>query len=1067
MNKPRSRQTELFGFEEETPEQAGASKVEDVSATQPTLTPGPSPACGRGEAVALTPGHASASGQGEIESAPSIESVPSPDSASGRGEIEFAPSLDSASGRGEAEVADVADSSHLAPGPSLISSSPMSLAGKTVWVIDSHSLIHQVFHALPEMTSPKGEPVGAVYGFTRDMLFLLEEKKPDYLFCAFDLPGKTFRHVMYDQYKVQRGEMDVDLVPQIPAVRRVIETLGIPAIYCETYEADDVLATVARLTEELGGECYLVTGDKDCRQLITDRVKIFNIRKNEIFDREKVREEWGIAPEQVVDFQSLVGDSVDNVPGVPLIGPKYARQLLEQFGTLDAVLDRVAEMPKGKRKENLIAFRQQALLSRDLVRLDANVPLAIDWNAGRAGRIDLDAALALFHDFGFRGIGQKLTALVKARGEGGREQSTGGDRNQPQPALTLALSQGERGPDSDLQSLVSSSSRPPLPFVAHLVDTPEAFEAFLSELRQRKSFSFDTETTSVRPRWAKLVGMSFAWNEEEAWYLPVRSPEDDRHLDVSATLSALKPIFEDPTVEKIGQNLKYDMVVLRSAGVELRGAAFDTMIASYLLEAGRRNHNLDELAQTYLGHETIKITELIGRGKDQCRMDEVSTRRVADYAAEDAWLPVRLRPILQKKLEEAGLADLLRSLEMPLVDVLVELEYNGVRVDVARLAKLSRHYGERMAGLEEEIYALAGRRLNLASPKQLQELLFTDLKLPVVKKTAKTGPSTDAEVLEELALLHPLPAKLLEYRQYAKLKSTYVDALPEMVCPETGRVHASFNQVVAATGRLSSSDPNLQNIPVRTQEGREIRSAFVPGPEGWVLMAADYSQIELRVLAHYSGDERLCEAFARDEDIHARVASQVNGVPLESVTSEMRRAAKAVNFGVIYGQSPFGLARGLGISQEEAAKFINSYFEGYPGIEKFLDQVLVECREKGYVKTILGRRRAISGVREGANRQRNLAERTAVNTVIQGSAADLIKLAMIAIHRRLQTERLPAKMLLQIHDELIFEVPTGQLRPLAELVTAEMTGVAALAVPLKVDIKAGPDWAAAEEVNNL
>jgi len=1016
MKKPRSRQTELFGVEEETPEQADASKVEtgEGSATQDALTPGPSPACGRGEAVALTPG-----------SSP-------------------------ASGREEAEVAAAADSSHLAPGPSLIPSGPAFLAGKTVWVIDSHSLIHQVFHALPEMTSPKGEPVGAVYGFTRDMLFLLEEKKPDYLFCAFDLPGKTFRHMMYDQYKIQRAEMDVDLVPQIPAVRRVIETLGIPAIYCETYEADDVLATVARLTEELGGECYLVTGDKDCRQLITERVKIFNIRKNEVFGCENVREEWGIAPEQVVDFQALVGDSVDNVPGVPLIGPKYARQLLEQYGTLDAVLDRAHEMPKGKRKENLIAFRQQALLSRDLVRLDTHVPLTVDWNAGRAGQIDLEAALALFHDFGFRGIAQKLTALAGTRGveagDVGRE------------------TREAKGPD---ESPIQDSTFPPpaLPFVAHLVDTPEAFEAFLVQLRQQKSFSFDTETTNVRPRWAKLVGMSFAWNEEEAWHLPVRSPEGDRHLDVLATLAALKPILEDPAVEKIGQNLKYDMIVLRSAGVDLRGAAFDTMIASYLLEAGRRNHNLDELAQTYLGHETIKITELIGRGKNQRRMDEVPTRLVADYAAEDAWLPVRLKPILQKKLEEAELVDLMRSLEMPLVDVLVELEYNGICVDTARLAELSRHYGERMAGLEEEIYELAGRRLNLASPKQLQALLFTELKLPEVKKTAKTGPSTDAEVLEELAPLHPLPAKLLEYRQYAKLKSTYVDALPEMVCPETGRVHASFNQVVAATGRLSSSDPNLQNIPVRTREGREIRSAFVPGPKGWVLMAADYSQIELRVLAHYSGDERLCEAFARDEDIHARVASQVNGVPLDCVTPEMRRAAKAVNFGVVYGQSPFGLARGLGISQEEAATFINDYFGGYPGIEKFLDRVLVECRKKGYVETILGRRRAISGVRESANRQRNLAERTAVNTVIQGSAADLMKLAMIAIHRRLQTERLPAKMLLQIHDELIFEVPADQLRPLAELVTAEMTGVAALAVPLKVDIKAGPDWAAAEEVD--
>ncbi|MCE5303330.1 MAG: DNA polymerase I, partial [Planctomycetaceae bacterium] len=433
-------------------------------------------------------------------------------------------------------------------------------------------------------------------------------------------------------------------------------------------------------------------------------------------------------------------------------------------------------------------------------------------------------------------------------------------------------------------------------------------------------------------------------------------------------------------------------------------------------------------------------------------------------AAEDAWLPVRLRPILAPKLEEAGLTDLLRSLELPLIDVLAEMEYNGIRIDVERLAEMSRRYGERLETLEREIHRMAGRPLNIASPKQLQALLFDELKLPVIKKTAKTGASTDAEVLEELARLHPLPAKILEYRQYAKLKSTYVDALPEMVCPATGRVHTSFNQVVTATGRLSSNDPNLQNIPVRTEEGREIRSAFVPGQSGWTLLAADYSQIELRVLAHFSGDRHLCDAFARGEDIHARVASQVNGVPLDQVTPEMRRAAKAVNFGVIYGQSAFGLSRALGIEQDEAARFINSYFEGYPKIDEFLEQVLADCREKGYVRTILGRRRAISGVRVGAGRQRNLAERTAVNTAIQGSAADLIKLAMVAIHRRLQTEHSPARMLLQIHDELIFEVPSDQLHPLAELVREEMVGVYALNVPLKVDIKAGLNWAETEKV---
>ncbi len=931
-----------------------------------------------------------------------------------------------------------------------------SLAGQTVWVVDSHSLIHQVFHALPEMTSPKGEPVGAVFGFTRDVLYLLEEKRPDYLFCAFDLPGKTFRHTMYEPYKAQRVEMHEDLAPQIPAIRRVIAALGIPALEFEACEADDILATLARITDEAGGQCFLVTGDKDCRQLITDRVKVFNIRKDEVFDRKQLEAEWGVTPEQVVDFQALVGDSVDNVPGVPLIGPKLARQLLQQYGTLEAVLEHANEVPGAKRKENLLKFRDQALLSRELVRLKANVPVAVDWAAGRAGQIDLEAALSLFHGFGFRSIGQKLTALVKGAGGGGRGAGDEiGDGN-----CTLPVSMGTEGPNPLSPPPVP---RPLLPFTSHLVDTPEAFDHFLAQLRQQKSFSIDTETTSVRPCWAIPVGISFAWNEQEAWYLPLRAPQGERHLDPAATLAALRPIIEDPAIEKIGQNLKYDMIVLRCAGVELRGVGFDSMVASYLLEAGRRNHNLDELAQTYLGHETIKISELIGTGKNQRCMDEVPVGQVADYAAEDAWVPLRLRPILNKKLEEAGLADLLSRLELPLIDVLVELECNGIKVDVGRLAELSGRYGQRMESIEQEIYQLAGRRLNIASPRQLQELLFTELKLPVLKRTAKTGPSTDADVLEELAPLHPLPRKIVEYRQYAKLKSTYVDALPKMICPDTGRVHASFHQAVAATGRLSSSDPNLQNIPVRTEEGREIRSAFVPGEEGWLLLAADYSQIELRVLAHYSGDENLRAAFARDEDIHARVASEVNGIPLDKVTPEMRRAAKAVNFGVVYGQSPYGLARSLGIDQDVAAKFIDGYFRGYPGIEEFLARVLAECRENGYISTILGRRRAISGVRAGAGRQRNLAERTAVNSVIQGSAADLIKLAMIAIHRRLQTEHLPARMLLQIHDELIFEVRADHLHQLAEMVKAEMVGVYRLSVPLKVDVKAGRNWAAAEE----
>ncbi len=591
-----------------------------------------------------------------------------------------------------------------------------------------------------------------------------------------------------------------------------------------------------------------------------------------------------------------------------------------------------------------------------------------------------------------------------------------------------------------------------------MIATPERLAWLVGELKRQKLVSFDTETTSTRPRWAEIVGYSFAWNDGEAYYVPVRRAAGQPQLDPAETLAALRPVLEDPAIEKLGQNLKYDMVVLRSAGVELAGARFDTMVASYLLDAGERNHNLDELALRYLRHTTTKISELLGTGKAQKRMDEVDVERVTHYAAEDADVAWRLREVLAARLEAANLDTLFHTLEMPLVEVLVELESNGIRVDVPRLEALGAKFGKIIERLEREIHELAGRPFNIGSPKQLQQILFEEHKLPIVKKT-KQGGSTDADVLEELALVHPLPAKIIEYRQYAKLKSTYVDALPQMVHPATGRVHASFNQVVAATGRLSSSDPNLQNIPVRNETGREIRAAFLPGFPGWKLLAADYSQIELRVLAHYSGDVTMCAAFEHDEDIHARVASEVYGVPLEAVTSEMRRGAKAVNFGVIYGQSPFGLARQLNIDKERAAEFIDAYFARYHGVADFLERVLEECAASGYVSTILGRRRAISGVRHGASRLRNLPERTAINTVIQGSAADLIKLAMIQIHRRLRQERSSARMLLQIHDELVFEVPGHELDALARLVSEEMASVLPLDVPLKVDVKWGDNWA--------
>ena len=894
-----------------------------------------------------------------------------------------------------------------------------SLAGQTVWVVDANSLIFQVFHAIPEMTSPKGEPVNAVFGFVRDILYLAQEKSPHYLFCAFDMAGPTFRHELYADYKVHRKEMPEELVPQFPAIRRVLEVLGVPVLELPSYEADDILATLGRVTEELGGDCYLVSGDKDCRQLITDHVKVYNVRKNLVYDAAELAKDWGVTPAQVVDFQALVGDAVDHVPGVPLIGPKLAQELLQKYGTLDAVLDHAHEVPGAKRKQNLIDSRQQALLSRELVRLNTHVPINIDWAQGRLGGFDRERGLAIFAEYGFHRFGEQL------------------------------------------RQLNVSEAPPTWQADYRLVNTPEAFDEFMADLRRRSCISVDTETTSVSPTRAELVGLSFAWKPGQAYYLPVRAPVGEPRLELETALAALRPVLEDPAVSKIGQNLKYEMLVFRGAGVALKGVAFDSMVASYLLEAGERNHNLDELAQRYLNHATIRITELIGTGKDQKQMDEVPLAAVTSYACEDADVPLRLMPILAPQLREQELSELFEQTELPLIDVLAEMEHNGIRVDVERLAELSRQYGERLVALEKEIYELAGHPFNIGSTKQLKQVLFDEQKLPVISKV-KTGASTDVSVLEELARQHPLPAKIIEYRQFCKLKNTYVDALPGLVNPRTGRVHASFQQAVAATGRLSSSDPNLQNIPIRTQDGREIRSAFLPAHEGWSLLAADYSQIELRVLAHFSRDETLCAAFASDEDIHARVASQVYGVPLAEVTSEMRRTAKAVNFGVIYGQSPFGLAKTLGIEQDVAAAFIDNYFNRHPGVEEFLRGILVECRAKGYVTTILGRRRAIRGVRPDPLRQRNLSERTAINTVIQGSAADLIKLAMIAVHRRMAREAMRSKLLLQIHDELVFEIAPDEIEPMKHLVSDEMTGARQLAVPLKVDLAIGRNWAEAE-----
>ncbi len=678
-----------------------------------------------------------------------------------------------------------------------------------VCVVDAYNLIFQVFHALPEMSSPDGQPVGAVHGFLRDIADLIEKHQADYLFCAFDTEGDTFRHRIYEPYKANRDEMPVDLRSQIPKIHQALEAMGVPILEWSGYEADDLIASMAREIDRRGWRGHLVTSDKDCRQLITDRINLFNLRKNQIYDAAALVKDWGIRPDQVVDFQALVGDPTDQVPGIPLIGPKIASQLLGQYSTLENVLLHAHAISGKRRRENLIQGRETAMLSRDLVRLVDDLPISIDWEAARVSQLDPAAILPLCRDFGFRRLADRFAAM--------------GNSLSPPPGGP-AMVAGQANPESpSLAREVSTAGY-------HTITTRDELTALVQQLAGQEQIALDTETTSTNPRWAEIVGYSFAWRPGAACYIPVRTPPGEPCLPSGLVADQLRPVLEDPRIKKIGQNLKYDMIVLRSVGIWLQGLSFDTMVADYLIDPGERNHSLDDLAQRYLNHNTIKIETLIGTGKSQKCMDQVPVSLVSDYAAEDADIPLRLMPLLHSRLQEDGLVDLFRDLEMPLIEVLMEMEYEGIMVDPARLQTLGQRFGQRMEALQQEIFQLAGKTFNIDSRLQLAKVLFEDLQLPVVKKT-KTGPSTDVEVLTELASQHALPARIVEYRQNARLKSTYVDGLLQLIHPVTGRVHTSFKQDVAATGRLSSQEPNLQNIPVRTTEGREIRSAFVPGDE--------------------------------------------------------------------------------------------------------------------------------------------------------------------------------------------------------------------------------------------
>lgn len=894
--------------------------------------------------------------------------------------------------------------------------------GGTFYVLDAFALIYQVFHAIPLMTAPDGRPVNAVFGIFRDLLNILKQKRPDYLAAAFDGAGPVFRSGIDANYKAQRAEMPEDLVPQIDVIKRVYEGFRVPVIVSEGHEADDVIATLARSGAARGLEVFVCTSDKDARQLLGDRVRIYNLRKGQVLDEAGLMAEWGVRPDQVVDLLSLTGDAVDNVPGVPGIGLKTGAKLLAEHGTLDALLADPSKVG-GKKAEALAAHAETALRARELVRLRDDLELGIDWEALRTETPDVAALKELCRECGFHKFQQELEAEW-GRGDGSN-------------------------------------------WVAdyRLVESLEDLRALGERLRGRSKFAIDTETTGLDPARSSLVGIAVSDEAGRGDYIPLRGPLTDPKLPIEAAREALGPAFADPGIVKIGQNLKFDLRVLERAdvGFPVSGPLRDTMVMSYLLESGERNHGLDELSERFLNHRMIPITDLIGKGRDQRSIDEAPTDRVAEYAGEDADAAFRLEGILSGKLESEGLGGLYADLEEPLIRVLAKMETTGIAVDVARLRELSRQFGERLSALTSRIHELAGMEFNVNSTPQLREVLFDRLKLPTRGKTPKGEASTAAEVLEELAALHELPRALMEHRRLEKLKNTYLDALPELVHKD-GRIRATFNQGVAATGRLSSSDPNLQNIPVRTEEGRQIRQAFVPGEPGWLLLSLDYSQIELRVLAHFSEDPALTKAFEEDRDIHAEVAARIFGVGPEEVTSERRRVAKTVNFGVIYGLSAHGLSGRLGIPQKEAETFIANYFREYAGVEAFMTRTLEEAKARGYVETLKGRRRAINGIKNTTGRARNLAERTAINTVIQGTAADLIKAAMIRVDRALSDSGLRGRLLLQIHDELLFESPAEEIPALAALARREMTEALPLRVPVRVDAAAGPNWLDVEEL---
>lgn len=945
----------------------------------------------------------------------------------------------------------------------------------TLYLIDGHAQMYRCYYApFRELNSPAGEPTKATYVFSQMLLSLVRGKRPTHLAMVVDVGGEpTFRDAIFTEYKANREPPPDDFGPQEKRILEIVEAAGVPVLRLPGFEADDVIATLVEQARDRDMDVYIVSKDKDLEQLLTDRVRMYDPNKDEVIDIERMVAEKGYGPEKAVEVQTLTGDSVDNVPGVKGIGPKTAAKLIAKYGTAQEVLEHADELTPAQRT-NVLAFAEQMPLSRKLVTLRRDVPLDAQIEDLRFERLRVEAIRPLFDELGFTRILPQLDAIAGSTPvpPGATVPAATGSLPARAPADKPPGAPGVSGPASRSapipDSLFAMFESPAEPTPAtrggdasaryELIDTPERFEEFLGNLRQQGRFAFDTETTSIDAMSAELVGMSFSWKAGEAYYLAFRGVGENL-LDCRNTLERLRPILEDEKIKKVGQNAKYDMTVVNQHGVHVNGVDFDTMIASFVLDSTRRSHGIDALSMELFGHRKIATSELIGTGRNQVRMDQVDTRRVSEYASEDADFAWRLYEAFAPQLVANGVEELFRDTEMPLVEVLAEMEQNGVSLDTDILAAMSNTIAGRLKELTDQIHTAVGHSFNIDSTKQLAEVLFDELGLPVVRRT-KTGRSTDADTLETLAYDpgHEVPKLLLEYRELIKLKNTYIDTLPEMVNERTGRVHASFNQIGAVTGRLSSSDPNLQNIPIRTEMGRQIRKAFVPSDKDHVLLTADYSQIELRVMAHFCKDEALVRAFVEGQDIHAFVASQVFDVPLTEVTKEQRSRAKTVNFGILYGQGPQGLSRQTGISVSEAKKFIERYFARYPGLRGFIDSCVEQAKREGYVRTILGRRRRIEDILSQNRMRAAAAERFAVNTVIQGSAADLIKRAMIRIHRRIHDECRPSRMLIQVHDELVFEVPRAAVEAEAAMIREEMTHALSLDVPILVDINWGGNW---------